>query len=244
MTSADRLKEYENLFQKSQAYDTPRYQADFEKAYQEAANYNKDLIGQKSDYIAQAQALPSQLREQYYSSPIRNPLAQEALIDTRRGALTGDISRVVDLLQARGARYQDVLGKHLSAYESEAQRAATAAENAWRTYQDAIQQEQFNAQMRKSSGGGGGTSGFADLIAEILKGEKKETVTPQQQVLNAIDRVKSLRGASNIENKMNQYHQEIMNQARQLNLSIDPTALWQWLGNEVGRGPQTLILFR
>lgn len=180
-TAAERLKQYEDLFQRSQGYDTTKYQQDFEKAYNEAANYNKDLIEQKAGYISQAQALPSQMREQYYTSPIRNPLAQEALIDTRRGALTGDVNRIVDLLAARGARYQDVLGKHMAAYESEAQRAATAAENAWRLYQDALQQDQFNAQLRASRGGGGTTRPqltLEDILRIAREQGNTQTQTP------------------------------------------------------------------
>jgi hypothetical protein len=170
-TAAERLKQYEDLFQRSQGYDTAKYQQDFEKAYNEAANYNKDLIEQKAGYISQAQALPSQMREQYYTSPIRNPLAQEALIATRRGALTGDVNRIVDLLAARGARYQDVLGKHLSAYESEAQRAATAAENAWRLYQDAQAQEEA-ARARAAA------RALASLLQQPTGGAGVKTTTP------------------------------------------------------------------
>lgn len=142
MTSAERMKEYERLFQESQSYNPAQFQSDFEKAYGEATNYNKDLIEQRSGAIGQAQAMPSQLREQYYSSAIRNPLAQEALIATQRGNITSDISRLTDLLEARGASYKDVLGKHLAAYQTDAERARTSAENAWRLYQDALAQEE------------------------------------------------------------------------------------------------------
>lgn len=142
MTSAERMKEYERLFQESQSYNPAQFQSDFEKAYGEATNYNKDLIEQRTGAIGQAQAMPSQLREQYYSSAIRNPLAQEALIATQRGNVTSDISRLTDLLNQRGARYEDVLGKQLGAYQTSAQQAQTSAENAWRLYQDALAQEE------------------------------------------------------------------------------------------------------
>lgn len=142
MTSAERLRQYEDIFNRSQQYDPSRFQQDFEKSYGEATNYNKDLIEQRSGAIGQAQALPSQLRQQYYSSAIRNPLAQEALIATQRGNVTSDISRLTDLLNQRGARYEDVLGKHLSAYQTDAERSRRDAENAWRLYQDALAQEE------------------------------------------------------------------------------------------------------
>lgn len=199
-TAAERLKQYEDLFQRSQGYDTAKYQQDFEKAYNEAANYNKDLIEQKAGYISQAQALPSQMREQYYTSPIRNPLAQEALIATRRGALTGDVNRIVDLLAARGARYQDVLGKHLSAYESEAQRAATAAENAWRLYQDAQAQEEA-ARARAAARAAAQSFDLASLLQQPTGGDGGGNgggngggggyveVGPVQKALNWTDKV-------------------------------------------------------
>ena len=43
-TTAERLAEYEELYRKAQQYDPNRYQQEFEKAYGEATNYNKDLI--------------------------------------------------------------------------------------------------------------------------------------------------------------------------------------------------------
>lgn len=151
MTSAERLRQYEDIFNRSQQYDPSRFQSEFEKAYGEATNYNKDLIEQRSEAIGQAQALPAQLRQQYYSSAIRNPLAQEALIATRRGNITSDISRLTDLLGARGARYEDVLGKHLSAYQTDAERSRRDAENAWRLYQDVLAQEEAERARRAAA---------------------------------------------------------------------------------------------
>jgi uncharacterized protein YbjQ (UPF0145 family) len=142
MTSAERYKEYENLFKQSQSYNPAQFQQDFEKSYGEATNYNKDLIESRNQAISQAQSLPSKLREQYYSSPIRNPLAQESLIAQQRGAITSDIANKSDLLDARGARYQDILGKQLGMYQTSAEQARTAAENAWRMYQDVLAQEE------------------------------------------------------------------------------------------------------
>ena len=62
MTSAERLKEYEDLFARSQAYNPAQFQADFEKDYGEATNYNKDLIDQRAAVIGEMQSLPAQLR--------------------------------------------------------------------------------------------------------------------------------------------------------------------------------------
>lgn len=243
-SAADRLKEYEKLFQQSQSYDTSKFQSDFEKAYNEATNYNKDLIDQKAQAIGQAQALPNQLREQYYSSPIRNPLAQEALISTRRGNITSDITGLTDLLQARGARYQDVLRKYLAAYENEASRARTAAENMWRQYQDQVQQDQFNRQLYKGSGSSDST---VSKLLKLLSGGDGDSDNPTnarqikvQQLKAAIQNVRNVRDRMNDE-QFNAAFRNILDTAAKNGLKISEQALWQQLGNDVGV-PQTLRL--
>lgn len=158
-TAAEKLKEYEDLFAKANSYDTSKFQSDFEKAYNEATNYNKDLITQRNAAISEAQAMPAQLREQYYSSPIRNPLTQESLIATRRGAVTQDVSNLNDLLTARGNKYSDVLSKALSAYQTAASQAQNAADSAWNVYQSLLSQE----------GSSSGTT-LADILSSLSSG--------------------------------------------------------------------------
>ena len=250
MTCAERLKEYEDLFTRTQAYNPATFQAGFEKDYGEATNYNKDLIDQRAAVVGEMQSLPAQLRAQYATSGIRNPLEQEALIAQRRGIQTADLNRLTDFLQARGSRYEDVLGKHLQGYLADQSAAERAAENAWRMYQDAMSQDQYREQMelerqklaRSGSTGGVVDNSFAKILEAFLGGGQQQ-LTPQQQVMDMIQQVYTKRKTSNIENQMNQEHANIMNQARSLGLNIDPTALWQRLGNDIGR-PQTLILFK
>ena len=142
-TAAEKLKEYESMFQRrQQALTVPQYQQGFEKAYGEATNYNADLIGQRSESIGQAQALPSQLRASYANSAIRNPLEQEALIGQRRGNITSDISRLTDLLGARNSRFQDVLGRYTQGYMADLEAEDRNLENQWRLYQDILAQEE------------------------------------------------------------------------------------------------------
>lgn len=175
MTSAERLRQYEDIFNRSQQYDPSRFQQDFEKSYGEATNYNKDLIEQRSGAIGQAQALPSQLRQQYSQSAIRNPLAQEALIATQRGNVTSDISRLTDLLGARGARYEDVLGKHLSAYQTDAERSRRDAENAWRLYQDVLAQEEAERSRRAAAAQAAAqAASMADLFRQQQIGQQPQ----------------------------------------------------------------------
>ena len=151
MTSAERLKEYEDLFARSQAYNPAQFQAGFEKDYGEATNYNKDLIDQRAAVIGEMQSLPAQLRSQYATSGIRNPLEQEALIAQRRGVQTADLNRLTDFLAARRSKYEDVLGKYLQGYLADQSAAERAAENAWRMYQDVLAQEEAEKSRRAAA---------------------------------------------------------------------------------------------
>jgi len=175
MTSAERLAQYEDLFNKSQSYDTSRFQTDFEKSYGEATNYNKDLIEQQSNAMGKLQAVAPEMSQRYSQGLIMDPTTQRNLIAQARQTPIADYSTAVGLLGQRGQRYSDILGKSLGGYESEAQRAGTAAENAWRLYQDILAQEEAS-RARASSGGG---SSIADLIGALYGGQSTQT---QQQV--------------------------------------------------------------
>lgn len=143
MTTAERLADYENLFNQSQQYNPAKYQEDFDKAYGEAVNYNKPVIEDRNNAIAQLQTLPSELRNQYYAeNAVRNPLQQEALIAQRRAPISSEIGSLTDLLTARKARQQDVYSSQASAYAVAQQQAQQAAENAWRLYQDQLAQDE------------------------------------------------------------------------------------------------------
>lgn len=149
-TTAQRLAEYEELYKKAQGYDPNQFQNQFEKEYNEAVNYNKDLIEQQSSALGELQTVAPTLREKYMNTLISDPTAQMALIAQARQAPITQWSTASNLLNARGQRYQDILGKALGRYQTSANQANMAAENAWRLYQDALQQEQFNAQLRAS----------------------------------------------------------------------------------------------
>lgn len=165
-TTAQRLAEYEELYKKAQGYDPNQFQNQFEKEYNEAVNYNKDLIEQQSGALGELQTVAPTLREKYMNTLISDPTAQMALIAQARQAPITQWSTASNLLNARGQRYQDILGKALGGYQTSANQANMAAENAWRLYQDALQQDQFNAQLRasRSSGGGGGGLDLASLL--------------------------------------------------------------------------------
>jgi len=149
-TTAQRLAEYEELYRKAQQYNPNQYKQEFEKAYGEATNYNKDLIEQQAQALGELQAVAPTYRERYMNSLITDPTAQMALIAQARQAPITSYGTAANLLTARGQRYQDILNKALSGYQTAAEQANIAAENAWRLYQDALQQEQFNAQLRAS----------------------------------------------------------------------------------------------
>ena len=149
-TTAQRLAEYEDLYKKAQAYNPNAFQSEFEKAYGEATNYNKDLIEQQAQALGELQAVAPTYRERYMNSLITDPTAQMALIAQARQAPITSYGTAANLLTARGQRYQDILAKSLGGYQTAAEQANIAAENAWRLYQDALQQDQFNAQLRAS----------------------------------------------------------------------------------------------
>lgn len=177
-TTAQRLAEYEELYRKAQQYNPNQYQQEFEKAYGETTNYNKDLIEQQARALGELQAVAPTYRERYMNSLITDPTAQMALIAQARQAPITQWSTASNLLNARGQRYQDILAKALGAYQTSAQQANTAAENAWRLYQDALQQDQFNAQLRASRGGG--TTQPQLTLEDILRKAREQGNTQTQ----------------------------------------------------------------
>lgn len=177
-TTAQRLAEYEELYKKAQGYDPNQFQNQFEREYNEAVNYNQDLIEQQSGALGELQTVAPTLREKYMNTLISDPTAQMALIAQARQAPITQWSTASNLLNARGQRYQDILGKALGGYQTSANQANMAAENAWRLYQDAIQQDQFNRQLAASRSRGGGSAGL-DLAGLLgLGGGQGNTQTP------------------------------------------------------------------
>lgn len=248
-TTEQRMAEYEEALKKAQSYDSNAFQNQFQKDYGEATKYNQDLINQQSTALGQLQSVAPTLRQKYANSLITNPTDQMALIAQARQAPLMDYSNAVNLLSARGNKYQDILGKALGGYQTSANQANANAENLWRLYQDAVQQDQFNAQLRASRGGGGTTdNGIADILKMFL-GQGEETPAPvdqsilnKQMVLDSINSIKALRSTKNIEKQMPTYYKEILNQAKQLGINVNTEALWQQLGNKIS-SPQTLKLF-
>jgi len=166
MTSAERLAQYEDLFAKSQAFNPTQYKQDFEKAYGEATDYNKDLIAQQSGALGELQAVAPELRQRYSQTLIKDPTLQRSLIAQARQAPIADYSTAVNLLGQRGQRYADILGKSTEGYQTSAQQAQTAAENSWRMYQDQVAQEEA-ARARAAASS---QTSLADILKEILGG--------------------------------------------------------------------------
>ena len=247
-TTEQRFAEYEEALKKAQSYDLNAFQNQFQKDYGEATKYNQDLINQQSTALGQLQSVAPTLRQKYANSLITNPTDQMALIAQARQAPLMDYSNAVNLLSARGNKYQDILGKALGGYQTSANQANTNAENLWRLYQDAVQQDQFNAQLRASRTPAPTDNGMADILKMFL-GQGEETPAPvdqsilnKQKVLDSINSIRTLRSTKNIEKQMPQYYKEILNQAKQLGINVNTEALWQQLGNKIS-SPQTLKLF-
>ena len=247
-TTAQRLAEYEELFRKSQAYDPNAFQNEFEKTYGEATNYNKDLIEQQAQALGEVQAVAPTLRERYMNTLITDPTAQMALIAQARQAPITSYGTAANLVKARGNRYQEILGKALGGYQTSAQQAQTNAENAWRMYQDTVQQDQFNRQLNK--GTGGGPSSFEEMLMDYINGQNTTTQpqrdpmnTAQQKTLQAIQSLAEARKRGNLVKPIDYYVNNIVDQARtKFGLNLNPQAVWQQVGND--EGPQSLSLFR
>jgi len=186
-TTAQRLAEYEELYKKAQGYDPNKFRNDFEREYNEAVNYNKDLIEQQSGALGELQTVAPTLREKYMNTLISDPTAQMALIAQARQAPITQWSTASNLLNARGQRYQDILGKALGAYQTSANQANIAAENAWRLYQDALQQDQFNRQLAASRAAAARQEGInlADWLSLAGQGGGQEGGQETQQTAQA-----------------------------------------------------------
>lgn len=161
-TTEERLKQYEDLYAKAAAYDPTKFQTDFKKAYNEAQNYNADLINQQSAALGELQAVAPTARERYANSLITDPTKQMALIAQARQAPITDWSNAANLLTARGNKFSDILSNALGAYTQSATTAQNAAQNAWQLYQDAVQRDQF----RRSQGGGSGGFDLSSLLVD------------------------------------------------------------------------------
>jgi hypothetical protein len=184
-TSAERLKQYEDLFEKSQAYDPAKFQQDFERAYGEATNYNQDLINQQSEALGNLQSVAPELRQRYSQTLIKDPTLQRSLIAQARQAPITDYSNAVNLLGQRGQRYADILGSSLSGYQTAAQRAQTAAENAWRLYQDQLAQEQAAKARAAALAQQQQQKSLADVIREAQEQQRIADLQRQNAQWNA-----------------------------------------------------------
>jgi hypothetical protein len=142
--SVRRLSEYEKAQNRYQELlsGSDKFKNLVEKQLGEKTNYNKDLIDQQQRLMEKQLSLPSQLRSEFSGGPIRNPLAQEALIQQRASNVGQQLGSVSDLLGARGQRQNDMLNSALSTYQTRLTGEQTAAEAAWRMYQDALAREE------------------------------------------------------------------------------------------------------
>ncbi len=170
-TSAERLAEYEKLFDVAQSYDPTAYQKEFEKTYNENMNYNQDLINQQSTALAELQNIAPTLRQKYASSLIKDPTLQRSLISSARQTPITDYSNATNLLTARGNKYSDILASALGAYQTAADKAQAAAESAWNMYTQQVAIEEAAKDKAASSSG----LSLADLLATSSEEDTSST---------------------------------------------------------------------
>jgi hypothetical protein len=245
-TSAERLKQYEDLYaQRQQAQDVPAFQNQFEEDYLKATDYNKDLIQQKSSALGQLQAVAPEMRERYMTGPVMSPTQQRNLIAQARQNPISDWGSAIDLLNQRGMKLQDILGKSVAGYQSQLAAQDRDLENSWRLYQDTVQQDQFNKQLTASRNTGGGSSLTSDLL-KLLTGQNNTPapkIDPRKALMSMIDEVAQLRKTKNIEGpQLDSYYRDIIQTAKDNNLNVNTEAVWQLLGNDIGK-PMSLRLF-
>ena len=167
-TTAERLAQYEDAFNKAQAYNENAFKKDFEKAYNEATNYNKDLIDQRSQQLADLTTITPKYRAEYQDATVIDPATLNNVIAKERAQALANLSSSNNLLNARGNNYSSILGDALAAYQTEANQANTAAENAWRLYQDAVQQEQAAQQLAASRAAAAAASSQGSSLYDLL----------------------------------------------------------------------------
>jgi len=154
MTSAEYKKKYEKLSAKAGQYDVNEFTNELERQLQENVNYNKDLYDQENALRQEQLGTGARLRDEYYNSPIRNALTQENLIAQARANTGTRLGTVTDLLGERKARFNDIVAKAASAYQSAGERARLQAEEMWRMFTN----QQGLEEAARNRGGGGGAN--------------------------------------------------------------------------------------
>lgn len=180
-TAQERLNQYEELFRKSQSYDPNKFREDFTKAYDQETNYNKDLINERSEALSNLQRVTPTLKERYADSPIRNPLTHWRLIADQRQPYIERMSNAEGMLNARRYKFADILAKASGQYQSEAERASRAAENAWRLYQDQLAQEEAEKARRAQAAAAAQPSWLDYFTATQNQAQTHQENTSQQQ---------------------------------------------------------------
>lgn len=141
--STQRLSDYEKSQARYQELlsGSSRFKDMVEKQIGEKTNYNKDLIDQQQRLIEKQLSLPYELRQEFSSGPQLNPLRQEEIIRRRQAGVGQSLGSVGNLLSARKQDQADILNTALQSYQTRMSGEQTAAENAWRLYQDALARE-------------------------------------------------------------------------------------------------------
>lgn len=185
-TSAERLKQYEDLYAKrQQAQDVPAFQNQFEEDYLKATDYNKDLIQQKSSALGQLQAVAPEMRERYMTGPIMSPTQQRNLIAQARQNPISDWGSAIDLLNQRGMKLQDILGKSVAGYQSQLAAQDRDLENSWRLYQDQLAQEQAARARAAALAQQQQQRSLADVIREAQEQQRIADIRRQNAQWNA-----------------------------------------------------------
>ena len=145
MAYQDELKKYTDLVN-----GFPRFKEMVQRKIAEQNNYNKDLISEQNRLLERQLSLPTELRNEYATSAIKNPLTYENIVQQRASNVGSELGTVNDLLSARQQEQDAIVNAALEAYktyaDTQAQRASASAGSSAYTGNSTtpVAQERFN----------------------------------------------------------------------------------------------------
>lgn len=136
---------------------TFKFQQILQDEINKKAKNNRSFIKAKNKLQGQLISTPAQLRKQFASSAIRNPLDREAVVSSRLGNLASRLGTVTDLLGQRGQRFQDIMNTAVGQFASE----------------------------RAASGGGGGGGGLLEQLMQQADQQRKKADELEIEIPNS-----------------------------------------------------------
>jgi hypothetical protein len=177
---------YDNLFKDLQNKIGNRtgFKDQLDAAVNEKTQGNKDLYDKRAAIESDLRAMPNEMRNEFSTGNIRNPLNQEALISRRQGTLQSSLGSTLDQLKERKTFFGDILDKVLGGYDNDAKMLEMSTNKAREDYMTDLQQENLAKQMAQQErlaklarGGGGPTASLDELLKSVQGGNNSTNNT-------------------------------------------------------------------